>query len=193
MLTKKDIRKQYLEKRLNLPDDLSTTLNRQLLEQCRQLDFSSFTLVHIFLPITEKKEVDTYALVDWARITWPDLQWVLSKSDFSSGLMLHYLWEPDTLLVSNKYGIPEPENGTLIPPAMLDLIFVPLLAFDRKGHRVGYGKGMYDRFLQECRPDAITIGLSLFDPVDSITDTDTLDVPLDMVITPGLIYQFKKK
>jgi 5-formyltetrahydrofolate cyclo-ligase len=52
---------------------------------------------------------------------------------------------------------------------------------------------MYDRFLKECRPDATTIGLSLFDPVDSITDTDTLDVPLDMVITPGLIYQFKKK
>jgi 5-formyltetrahydrofolate cyclo-ligase len=192
LFTKKDIRKQYLEKRLNLPDDLSTTLNRQLLEQCRQLDYSRFSLAHIFLPITEKKEVDTLALVDWVRIVWPDIQWVLSKSDLSTGLMQHYLWEPDTLLVNNKYGIPEPQTGTLIPPPMIDLVFVPLLAFDQKGHRVGYGKGMYDRFLQECRPDATKIGLSLFDPVDSITDTDALDVPLDMAMTPDRIYIFKK-
>jgi 5-formyltetrahydrofolate cyclo-ligase len=192
LLTKKDIRKQYLEKRLNLPDDVTTTLNRQLLEHSRQLDYSPYQLAHIFLPITEKKEVDTLALVDWARIVWPDMQWVVSKSDMNTGLMQHYLWEPDTILRKNKYGIPEPESGALVSPTDIDLVFVPLLAFDKTGHRVGYGKGMYDRFLSDCRPDATTIGLSLFDPVDKITDTDILDVPLRMVITPGDIYHFKK-
>ena len=192
MLTKKDIRKQYLEKRLNLPDDVTTTLNRQLLEQCRQLDCSSYRLAHIFLPITEKKEVDTHALVDWARETWPSLQWAVSRSDLKTGLMQHFLWEPQTNLVKNRYGIPEPENGTPIPPAAIDLVFVPMLAFDKTGHRVGYGKGMYDRFLSECRPDTTTIGLSLFEPVDIITDTDILDVPLNMVITPDDIYHFLK-
>ncbi|SFE91963.1 5-formyltetrahydrofolate cyclo-ligase [Chitinophaga sp. CF118] len=192
MLTKKDIRKEYLEKRLNLPDAVTTTLNGQLLEQFRQLDYSSLRLAHIFLPITEKKEVNTHALVHWAREAWPALKWVLPKSDLKTGQMQHFLWEPQTILEKNKYGIPEPENGTLVEPSAIDLVFVPLLAFDKTGHRVGYGKGMYDRFLSECRPDAITIGLSLFDPVDKITDTDALDVPLKMVITPDAIYHFSK-
>ena len=192
MLTKKDIRKQYLEKRLNLPDDVSATLNRQLLEQCRQLDYSQYTQAHIFLPIASKKEVNTPAIVDWARIAWPNLQWVLSKSDMKTGLMSHYQWEDTTILVKNEYGIPEPDHGTLVLPSAIDLVFVPLLAFDRNGQRVGYGKGMYDRFLGECRPDTATIGLSLFDPVDAISDTDAFDVPLHTVITPNGIHHFTK-
>lgn len=192
MLTKKDIRKEYLEKRLNLPDDVTTTLNRQLLAQSRQLDYSPYRLAHIFLPITEKKEVDTHALADWARIVYPSLQWVLSKSDMKTGLMQHFLWEEDTVLVKNRFGIPEPENGALVSPTDIDLVFVPMLAFDKTGHRVGYGKGMYDRFLSDCRPDTTTIGLSLFEPVDKITDTDTLDVPLHIVVTPEVIYHFQK-
>jgi 5-formyltetrahydrofolate cyclo-ligase len=192
LLTKKDIRKEYLEKRLNLPDEVTTTLNRQLLAQSRQLDYSPYRLAHIFLPITEKKEVDTHALVDWARIVYPSLQWVLSKSDMKTGLMQHFLWEEDTVLVKNRYGIPEPENGALVSPTDIDLVFVPMLAFDKTGHRVGYGKGMYDRFLADCQPQTRTIGLSLFDPVEKITDTDTLDVPLHIVVTPEVIYHFQK-
>jgi 5-formyltetrahydrofolate cyclo-ligase len=192
LLTKKDIRKQYLEKRLNLPDDVSAILNRQLLEQCRQLDYSQYTQAHIFLPITNKKEVNTPAIVNWARTAWPNLRWVLSKSDMKTGLMTHFQWEDNTILVKNQYGIPEPENGLHIPPEAIDLVFVPLLAFDKSGQRVGYGKGMYDRFLKGCRPDTTTIGLSLFDPVDAISDTDAFDVPLDKVVTPTGIYHFSK-
>jgi 5-formyltetrahydrofolate cyclo-ligase len=106
--------------------------------------------------------------------------------------MQHFLWEPQTTLIKNKYGIPEPENGMLISPADIDLVFVPLLAFDKTGQRVGYGKGMYDRFLSECRPETITIGLSMFEPVEKITDTDSLDVPLHKVITPATVYHFQK-
>ena len=193
MSTKKDIRKEYLEKRLNLPDDITTSLNRELMAKCRMLDYTPYRLAHIFLPITEKKEVDTRAITDWARIVWPDVQWALSKSDMSTGLMQHYLWEPDMILKKNKFGIPEPEGGALVSPTDIDLVFVPLLAFDKTGHRVGYGKGMYDRFLSECRPDTISIGLSLFDPVDKITDTDIRDVQLDIVFSPERIYHFPKK
>ena len=192
MLTKKDIRREFLEKRLNLPDEQITTLNAQLLDQCRLLDFSFYKLAHIFLPIREKKEVDTHALVDWARDVYPHLHWVLSRSDISSSSMLHYLWEKNTQLINNKYGIPEPAGGTLIAPSDLDLVFVPLLAFDEAGHRVGYGKGMYDRFLELCRPDVTTIGLSLFAPVAAIADTGAWDVPLDIVVTPERIYHFTK-
>lgn len=192
MLTKKDIRREFLEKRLNTPTDQITTLNAQLLAQCRLLDFSPYRLAHIFLPIREKKEVDTHALADQTRARYPDLQWVISRSNMADGSMLHYLWDQNTILEKNTYGIPEPAGGIVIDPQDLDVVFVPLLAFDIAGHRVGYGKGMYDRFLEQCRPDVTTIGLSLFDPVTGISDIGPWDVPLNIVVTPDTIYHFTK-
>ena len=70
------------------------------------------------------------------------------------------------------------------------MVFVPLLAFDKKGHRVGYGKGFYDKFLSECKPDAIKIGLSFFEPEELITDVFESDVKLDYCVTPNSIHAF---
>ncbi len=192
MLTKTDIRKHFLEQRLNLQPAAADELNQGLLANCRQLDFSGVQWGHIFLPIAAKKEVNTWPIIEWLRQAYPALQWVLGRADMATSQMEHFLWDEHTTLVKSKYGIPEPAGGAHIAPAMLDLIFVPLLAFDRTGHRVGYGKGMYDRFLQECRPDARTIGLSLFEPVNVITDTDDRDIRLQTAVTPYAIYQFQK-
>ncbi len=96
------------------------------------------------------------------------------RSDMQTGEMNHYLWKTNTVLVKNKFGIPEPDHGDVISPENIDLVFVPLLAFDRHGQLVGYGKGMYDRFLKQCRPDVRTIGLSLFEPVLQIEDADSV-------------------
>ncbi|CAL1518054.1 5-formyltetrahydrofolate cyclo-ligase [Chitinophaga sp. MM2321] len=191
MTTKKEIRKHFLTLRLNMDVDTAMSLNEQLVANCRQLDYTGIRQAHIFLPISEKKEVDTWPLVNWLRIQAPALQWVLSKADLNTGEMYHYAWHTNTILVKNKFGIPEPVSGEPIQPEDIDLVFVPLLAFDREGQRVGYGKGMYDRFLQQCRPDVHTVGLSLFNPVEKITDTDPWDVPLQTVVTPEHIYHFK--
>jgi 5-formyltetrahydrofolate cyclo-ligase len=69
-------------------------------------------------------------------------------------------------------------------------VLIPLLAFDRKGHRVGYGKGYYDRFLRTCRKDVVKIGFSYFDPVEKIEDASRYDVRLNYCITPNDIYRF---
>jgi 5-formyltetrahydrofolate cyclo-ligase len=50
------------------------------------------------------------------------------------------------------------------------VVFVPLLAFDKKGNRVGYGKGFYDAFLSKCKPETIKIGLSFFEAEETIDD-----------------------
>jgi 5-formyltetrahydrofolate cyclo-ligase len=55
---------------------------------------------------------------------------------------------------------------------------------------VGYGKGFYDKFLNECRKDLVKIGLSLFNPVDKISDIQKHDIPMDYCITPEKIYAF---
>jgi 5-formyltetrahydrofolate cyclo-ligase len=72
----------------------------------------------------------------------------------------------------------------------LDMIFVPLLAFDTRGYRVGYGKGFYDKYLAGCSNDCIKVGFSYFGPVSSIDDHHEFDVPLDLCITPQNIYVF---
>ena len=67
---------------------------------------------------------------------------------------------------------------------------VPLLAYDKTGHRVGYGKGYYDRFLKETRPDCLKIGLSAFQAEAEIPDTHEGDVRLDMCLTPHETIRF---
>ncbi len=79
--------------------------------------------------------------------------------------MQHFVWDEDTTLIENALGIPEPDNGVQVLPGQIDVVFVPLLAFDSAGHRVGYGKGMYDGFLRKCKPDVLAIGLSMFQPL----------------------------
>ena len=70
------------------------------------------------------------------------------------------------------------------------MVFVPLLALDKKGHRVGYGKGFYDAFLKDCKPDVIKIGLSFFEAEDIVDDVFKSDVKLDYCVKPENVYEF---
>jgi len=104
--------------------------------------------------------------------------------------MTHFLLTDSTKFAKNKYGISEPVDGLEVPVAKIDVVFVPLLAFDKLGHRVGYGKGFYDTFLMECRPETLKIGLSFFEAEESIDDVWEGDRKLDYCITPKTIYKF---
>jgi 5-formyltetrahydrofolate cyclo-ligase len=98
--------------------------------------------------------------------------------------------EKSTSLKLNKYQIYEPINSQKIDPYVLEVCFTPLLAFDLLGHRVGYGKGFYDRFFTTCKKDLIKIGLSFFDPIEKIENTHKEDVPLDICVSPSKNYVF---
>ncbi|MFT7421185.1 MAG: 5-formyltetrahydrofolate cyclo-ligase, partial [Arcticibacterium sp.] len=67
---------------------------------------------------------------------------------------------------------------------------VPLLAFDKKGHRVGYGKGFYDRFLENATENTTIAGLSLFEAEEAIEDIEETDVALHHLVTPQRLYSF---
>jgi 5-formyltetrahydrofolate cyclo-ligase len=81
----------------------------------------------------------------------------------------------------------------LIEIEKIDAIIVPLLCFDARGFRVGYGKGFYDKFLSECRTDCLKIGFSYFAPVAEISDAQDFDVKLDYCITPEEIFDWRKQ
>jgi 5-formyltetrahydrofolate cyclo-ligase len=105
--------------------------------------------------------------------------------------MSHILLTDSTTIKKNKWHIPEPVNGITITPEQIDVVFVPLLAFDEQGHRVGYGKGFYDKFLAMCKPETLKIGLSFFESEKKITDVYQGDIILDYCVTPNDIYTFK--
>jgi 5-formyltetrahydrofolate cyclo-ligase len=119
-----------------------------------------------------------------------DKEIVVSKSDFHSLEMVHYLLTDNTKFKKNEYNIPEPIDGIEVPVSKIDVVFVPLLAFDVKGNRVGYGKGFYDKFLSKCNPETIKIGLSFFEAEDKIVDITSNDKTLNYCITPEKVYTF---
>ncbi len=120
-----------------------------------------------------------------------DKEVVISQSDFETRKMTHFLLTDNTKIKKNDYGILEPVDGLEVPTTKIDVVFVPLLAYDKTGHRVGYGKGFYDIFLKECKPDVIKVGLSYFDPEDSIADIAENDIRLNFCVTPDGIFEFK--
>ena len=143
---------------------------------------------HIFLSIPAKKEVDTEPVLHI--LQGKDKNVVLSKADFDTGLLTNYLLTDSTVIKMNSWGIPEPVDGIEIPAEKIELVFIPLLAFDRKGNRIGYGKGFYDRFLSGCKSKVVKIGLSFFEASPNIEDISPNDVPLDYCVTPQKIYKF---
>src|SRR5690606_20730654 len=132
----------------------------------------------------------TMLLLNWLRRHHAGVQVVLSKSEPSLRLMRHFLWDEHTVLHSNRWGIPEPVGGTEVGADILDAVLVPLLAFDTDGNRVGYGKGFYDRFLAQCRPESLKIGLSFFEPLPGISDVSEQDIRLSACITPHKTWWF---
>lgn len=144
---------------------------------------------HIFLSIERLKEPDTEPIL--ALLMGKDKSIYISRTQPKDFSMTTVLLEETTRIESNAWDIPEPVNGQEVDPKLLDVIFVPMVGFDLKGNRVGYGKGFYDRFLERTRPDALKVGLCLFSPVEEITDADVFDVRMNMVVTPEKVYFFE--
>ena len=164
--------------------------NEQLAAQFfRYFSFHPSGTVHTFLPIPHKQEPDTQPIIE--RLRQQGVTLVIAKSNLSDQSLSHYLYTPEIMLQPNRWGVPEPaENALLFPVEKINRVLVPLLAFDRQGNRVGYGKGYYDRFLSQCRPDTQKIGLSLEPPVDTIEDLHPLDIRLDFCVTPEQVWKF---
>jgi len=168
-------------------------MTEKLMDQLNRINWSQFDYVHLFLPISKFNEIDTFSVLDLFKTKYPKLNILIPRTNFSEMRMENVLFSHEhTILGRNSYGIPEPIHGRVFEPHCIDLIFVPLLAYDLQGNRVGYGKGFYDRFFKECRNDVIKMGLSFFDPVEQIHDLNEFDVKLDLCISPDKIYNFSQ-
>jgi 5-formyltetrahydrofolate cyclo-ligase len=188
-MTKAELRKLYTEKRQALsPNEL-----QEISEKVAHMIFSNFQFenqkVSMFLPIERKKEINTYRI--WEKAISFGAQVAIPKVNPNTQEMKQILFESEDQLEISEWGIPEPSRGRVIAAEHFDIVLVPLLAIDKKGHRVGYGKGFYDRFLSKCSPRCKFIGLSHFNElVEEITDKNELDIALHAVVTPDNIHRF---
>ena len=191
-MKKKDSRDFFKEKRLQLLPAETEKLDDLLLIQFQKIIMDIPSLIMTYAPIKKLNEFNPQQITDYCYFKNPAQQLfypVMIKNKDTSE-MIAVIIDDNTVFEMNKYGIEEPIDGLDMFATEIDLVIVPLLCFDKKGYRVGYGKGHYDRFLKSCRKDCLKIGFSYFEPVDKIEDIDKYDIKLNYCITPFNIFTF---
>lgn len=189
-MLKNEIRKKYKELRnsysQNEIDILSNDCFKILLDNSLLKDKN----VGVFLPISNSNEPNTFLLLNQFDLTRSNFYAPISNNE--SCEMDFFKIESCNNLTKGAYGILEPPITTLIQPSDLDVVLIPLLAFNLQGHRIGYGKGFYDRYFNRTNKEIVKIGISLFDAMEIIEDVNPLDVPMNFCATPRQFIDFKK-
>lgn len=189
MATKAELRTLYKEKRRQLEPAQWRQLSEKVVKHA--LVYLAvrpqIQHIHVFLPIKRLYEIDTLPLIDVLAQKGKAIYTSISDHDKQQMKTIRVAADHD--YKEDKYGIPVPTTWEKGDEAMVQLIFIPLLAYDLKGHRLGYGKGFYDRFLSQFPKEVVKAGLSLFTPEDKIP-TEPHDVPLDICINPDGVRTF---
>jgi 5-formyltetrahydrofolate cyclo-ligase len=192
-MTKAELRKIYLTKRRELSqtevDTFSAKIESVLL---RDFDLTGVKFLHCFISTPKFNEVDTRPIFQRIWREYPQVTTLVPRIDHDADELETLSYGEETELVHNRWHIGEPAHNERIDPKKIDIVLVPLLCFDKRGHRVGYGRGYYDRFLSRCRPDCKKIGLSFFGPVDEIEDVHEGDVELDHCVAPDGVITIEK-
>ena len=187
--TKKQLRIKYKQLRSKLTLEEVQEKSLAIANNLLKLNIWNKTFYHLFLSIEEQNEVNTEFILHI--LQGKDKEIVVSKSDFKTLEMTNYLLTDATKFKKNKYNILEPVNGIEVPNTRIEVVFIPLLAFDKKGNRVGYGKGFYDNFLSKCNSETIKVGLSFFEPENLIYEIYENDVKLDYCVTATTIFNYQ--
>jgi 5-formyltetrahydrofolate cyclo-ligase len=189
-MIKSTVRKEFLQRRMDIQEEDLQQQTALLAFNFKKVILPTVRYLLSYNALASRREFDVSVCEDILkeqnpvmRVAWPKIH--VDMLDMEAGLV-----EKEGLFIKNKFNILEPISGDIVPPEQLDVIFVPLIAFDMRGYRVGYGKGYYDRYLSQCRADAVKIGFSFFDAIEYIEDIDEFDVPLNFCITPRRIYEF---
>jgi 5-formyltetrahydrofolate cyclo-ligase len=184
-MTKDQVRKIYLQKRIGLSEAEFRQLNQKLADTFfSSIDLSSVKVLHTFLPIEKQKEVNTWLIIERLKKDFKNIRVAVPRINNQTSMLDNFYFEGMDQLEKNTWGILEPKQGIPVPTEQLSIVLVPLLGFDKFGNRVGYGRGFYDKFLATCPPTCEKIGLSLFPALNAIEGMGPNDLPMSKVITP---------
>lgn len=188
-MNKASLRKQAIAERHSLSEGAWLEKSRLICDHFfTGFDLTLIQTIHLFIPMTSRREPDIWLVIDrlrrefsHIRLTIPRINGEELESVYFEGLYQ---------LKKNSLGILEPGQGLVTPSDKIDLVLIPTLLADRSGNRLGYGKGYYDRFLRQCRPDCIRAGVSLLEPAEKIP-TELHDIRLTHLITPQGVIRFE--
>jgi 5-formyltetrahydrofolate cyclo-ligase len=190
-MTKNEMRRLYKDRRKAIPEPDRLRKDDLLLIRFQQMEIPlEASILLSYWPVREQAEVNVHLMTDYLQFRLPELQIAYPVANFTDNTMKIVLTDNDTSFAKNHYGIAEPVAGEILLPEDIDMVFVPLLVFDEKGYRIGYGKGFYDRFLSHCHKEIIKIGFSYFEPLPAISDIHEFDVPLTIGVSPERLYEF---
>jgi len=184
-MDKNTLRKVYLEKRKFLSQAEYESRNEMLSHRFIQfIERHQFKSIHSFIPIKKNKEPDTFPFIQFLWTQKADIDVLTGVSDLKSPIMKHVKITQETTFLENAWGIPEPKDGISYPVDKIDCVLVPMVVGSKSGHRIGYGKGYYDRFLQKCSSETLFVGITLGPLLDGNLYSDHYDIPMDVMITP---------
>ncbi|MFA5340467.1 MAG: 5-formyltetrahydrofolate cyclo-ligase [Clostridia bacterium] len=171
-MNKKELRKYMMNYRIKLSPLQVKQYSAEVFENFLNSDLTDYDNYMAYLPI--RNETDTHDLINYLlekgkKVSVPFIN--------ENNRLVPVMIDNNTVYEIDPFGIQIPINKTYISPLSLNVIFVPGLAFDKKGNRVGYGKGYYDAFLREL--DCITCAWCYnFQIIDDIEDTSFFDVKI---------------
>jgi 5-formyltetrahydrofolate cyclo-ligase len=189
MLSKIEAREKYKNLRKQLSESEILDMSVKIANNLLKFKIWELKTFHLFMTISENKEVDTKPIFDL--LIGKGKEIIIPKININSNTLDSCIFDEKTVFNVSNLGIPEPKNGILFN-GKIDVVILPLLAYDLDGNRIGYGKGFYDKFICNLKSEPLTIGVSFFSPEKSL-ECNNHDINLDYCITPNKIFSFSKK
>lgn len=175
---KKELRKELIKNRTSMDSvevgKLSSTINSYIMEWDKYKDSKAIMTYYSF-----RNEVLTDELINNAFDNKKTV--VLPKSIKEGSQILPCIITSLSDLKKENYGIMEPPTDNLLERDKLDIVFVPGVGFDKRGFRIGYGAGYYDRFLSDYK--GIKVGVCFELQVVDHAYNDEHDIAMDYIIT----------
>lgn len=182
---KKQIRKEYIAKRRQFTTTEVNAWSQAIAKHFFQSEFMTAHTFHVFLSMPKFNEVNTQYIIEELWRQRRDVVVPKMKDKELMSCPYHF----DTELVQNDWGIMEPASCSEVDYKLIDIVIVPLLIADKRGNRIGYGGGYYDRFLSKLNENTKFVGINFFEPIGEVLMED-FDILLDYLITPNDIYKF---
>ena len=181
-IEKKALREIMIARRRSITENsriaMSLSIAEHVIGMPEVLNASS---IHLYLTIAVLAEVSTAPIIDSQLVNNKKL----SVPVIRHGNLIAAAFRKGDSLRKAQFGQLEPEVLSFVDESHLDVVLLPLLAFDEKGYRLGYGKGFYDRFLKRLSEKGVNpcrIGLSFFQQRVDELPVDPWDEPLDAVV-----------
>ncbi len=181
-MVKEDIRRFVIDNRKALSKEEYTGLSSKIRERLCRIDKVKRGRCFLFYyPL--KGEPDILPLVQSLLMGGKCVAFPVVKGNEIKAVKVESL----SNFRKGAFGVYEPSCGERIDEDSIDVVFVPGLAFDKDGFRIGFGKGFYDRFLRKVT--AFKIGIAFDFQIFDRIPRDEWDVPVDIVVTPHHIFR----